>query len=279
MSIATPRFGLSPEASRLSSRAPKKRLGQHFLTAPSYARRIAEAVPAAADERVVEIGPGTGALTTYLADRFRDLHVVEKDADVLPRLQDKLDGRPCTVHTADMLTFDLGEVGFPVHVVGNLPYNVAAPILKRVLLHGSRVRSCTCMVQREVAERIAAGPGGRTSGFLSIFCQFFGETKVLFRVPPGAFFPRPRVESAVFQVVVSRDVEQRVAPERWPELFAMVDAGFGKRRKKLVRVLGDAYPEAAMAEAFERLGLDMMSRAEQLSAGQWEALFVEAFGR
>lgn len=262
--------------SHVSSRAPKKHLGQHFLTAPYYARRIAESVPARPDERVLEIGPGTGALSVHLKERFQRYHCVEKDADVIPRLRERLGPGEYTIHHADILTFDLSAVGFPLHVVGNLPYNVAARILKKVLLCGSRIHSCTCMVQREVAERIAAAPGSKRMGFLSVFCQFFGETRLLFRVPPGAFFPKPKVESAVVRILIDQGVERTLPPETWPAFFAFVDSGFRMRRKKLVNALTAAYPENKIGESMERLGMATARRAEELSVGEWVELYRDS---
>ncbi len=261
--------------SHVSSRAPKKYLGQHFLTAPYYARRIAESVPAQSDERVLEIGPGTGALSVHLNERFERYHCVEKDADVIPRLRERLGPGEYTIHHADILTFDLKVVGFPLHVVGNLPYNVAARILKKVLLCGSRIRSCTCMVQREVAERITAAPGTKRMGFLSVFCQFFGKTRVLFRVPPGAFFPKPKVDSAVVQILVDPRVEHTLPPATWSGFFAFVDSGFRMRRKKLVNALTAAYPDRSIGEDMGRLGIETTRRAEELSVGEWVELYKD----
>ena len=174
---------------------PKKHLGQHFLTSPAYARRIADAVPAGQADNLLEIGSGYGALTIFLKERFPAMHLVEVDADAIGRLREKLGENRCTIHVADVLGFDFGKAGFPLHVAGNLPYSIGAMIIKKTLLYGSNVRSCTFMVQREVAERIVSPPHRRTNGFLTIFCRYFGAPKILFHVPPGAFFPRPNVDS------------------------------------------------------------------------------------
>jgi len=257
--------------------APKKRLGQHFLTASHYARRIAEEVPALPDEPVVEIGPGTGALTEHLVARFPRLHCVEKDGDVLGRLRERLGPGQYTVHHADALEFDYSLVGFPLHAVGNLPYGVAAMILRRVLLLGSRVRSCTFMLQREVAERIVAGPHSKRHGFLTVFCGFFGKARALLRVPRGAFFPQPNVDSTVVQILVDPTVEQRLPPDRWEDFFAFVDQGSRMRRKKVVNVLRNACPVIDFGAAFARLGLDPMSRAEDLGVGEWLSLYRDVY--
>ncbi len=261
---------------RVSSSAPKKHLGQHFLTAPYYARRIAEAVPARADERVVEIGPGTGALTIHLAARFSGLHCVEKDSDVLPRLRAKV-GDTCVIHQADILSFDLETIGFPLHAVGNLPYGVASLILRRVLSYGEQILSCTFMVQREVAERIVAGPGTRRNGFLSIFTQFYGTPRVLFHVPRGAFFPKPAVESSVFQLPVDRWLDRKLPPQRREDFFRFVDAAFRQRRKKLSKTLAAAYPGVDIEAAVREAGVGSMARPEELDVSMWLNLYTRAF--
>lgn len=255
---------------------PKKRFGQHFLTAPYYARRIADAVPANETDTVIEIGPGTGALSVHLAKRFNCLHCVEKDADVLPRLHERLNGQSVVVHRDDAVLFDYTSLGTPVHVTGNLPYSVGARIIWTVLMTGAAVKSCTFMVQREVAERICAGPNGRTRGFLSIFCQFFGTPRILFHVPPGAFFPKPKVDSSVFQLLTDPDIENKLEKNRWNPFFAFVDKGFSQRRKKLVRVLADGGHSELIEKAFVNCGISEMSRAENVTMEQWVMLFREA---
>lgn len=266
---------MTTEHARPTSRAPKKHLGQHFLTAPAYASRIAQSVPASPGETVVEIGPGTGALTYHLVSRFPRLICVEKDPDVVPRLREKIGPGAYQIHQADARTFDFSSLGSSMHFAGNLPYGIAAIIIRRVLTLGACVRSCTFMVQREVAERIVASPHSKRNGFLSIFCQFFGTPRILFHVPPGAFFPRPNVDSSVFQIVMGQDPAERLDPAHWEPLFELVDHGYSMRRKKLSKVLkanaGAADYEAAMARA----ELEPMARAEDLAVSDWIRLYRE----
>jgi 16S rRNA (adenine1518-N6/adenine1519-N6)-dimethyltransferase len=129
---------------------------------------------------------------------FPGFHCVELDTDVLEILKSKLKDDRYTIHISDVLAFDFFKAGFPLHVTGNLPYSIGAMIIKKTLLYGNDILSCTFMVQLEVAERIVSGPNSKTNGFLSIFCSFFGKPKLLFHVPPGAFFPGPKVDSSVF---------------------------------------------------------------------------------
>lgn len=256
---------------------PKKRLGQHFLTAPYYAHRIAEAVPAQKGDRVVEIGPGTGALSIFLKERFPAFHCVEKDGDVIPRLRQKLGSGDFSIHHADVLEFDFSVIGYPLHAVGNLPYSVAALIIRKILYLGDNVLSCTFMVQKEVAQRIASGPGRKAFGFLSVFCQFFGKTRILFHVPPGAFFPKPRVDSSVFQIIPDRVLSSQIDPSRWNDFFAFVTRGFSMRRKRIAKSLGHGSRSSRIETILDTLQIDKNSRAENLGVDQWISLYKCAY--
>jgi 16S rRNA (adenine1518-N6/adenine1519-N6)-dimethyltransferase len=255
---------------------PKKHLGQHFLTAPAFARRIAEAVPALAGENVLEIGPGRGALSVHLFKRFPFMRLVEIDIDSIEALKSKLGDGDYHIYNENIMGFDFSEAGFPLHAVGNLPYNIGALIIKKTLMEAPRVASCTFMVQREVAERIVSGPRGKQNGFLSIFCQFFGEAKLLFHVPPGAFFPRPNVDSSVFQIIVDNRIERKLPRERWEDFFAFVDDGFSMRRKQLAKVLSLRY--GRIKDYYRGLlcdmGIDEAARPEDLGAAEWLELYL-----
>ena len=252
---------------------PKKHLGQHFLTAPAYARRIAEAVPAGAGEHVMEIGPGQGALSVFLKERFPLLHLVEVDPAAAETVHKKLGNGTYTLHRADILQFDFAEAGFPLHVVGNLPYVIGAHIIKKTLYYGNNIRSCTFMVQREVAQRIVAGPHSKQNGFLSVFCSFFGKPQLLFHVPAGAFFPRPKVESAVFRIVVAENIESKLSRTQWNSFFALVSKGFQQRRKKLANSLsGDGREKETVLSVLASLDAGE-ARAEDLDCKQWVELF------
>lgn len=256
---------------------PKKHLGQHFLTAPAYAQRIAAAVPSAPGEGVLEIGPGRGALSAHLLERFPGMHLVEVDGDAIGALKGKLGGGDYRIHHGDVMGFDFAEAGFPLHVAGNLPYNIGALIIKKTLMYAPQVLSCTFMVQKEVAERIAAAPHSRQNGWLSIFCQFFGEAKLLFSVPPGAFFPRPNVDSAVFQIVVDKDVNSKLERGRWDDFFAFVDRGFSMRRKQLAKVMSMKFGQNKdfYGDILVKMGLDAAVRPENLGVGEW----LDFYGR
>jgi 16S rRNA (adenine1518-N6/adenine1519-N6)-dimethyltransferase len=258
---------------------PKKHLGQHFLTSVSYARRIAESIPAEGPgEHLLEIGPGRGALSIHLKNRFPDFHCVEIDQDVIPLLSEKLGSGAWTLHHEDVLDFDFSKAGFPLHCAGNLPYSIGAMIIKKTLFYGRGIRSCTFMVQREVAQRIVAGPHCRQNGFLSIFCQFFGKPVLLFTIPPGAFFPRPNVDSAVFQLIVDRDPGEKLASAMWKPFFAFVDKGFRMRRKMLVNVLGHDGGKERWTRLMEEINIDPASRPEDLDTAHWLELYKKSCG-
>jgi 16S rRNA (adenine1518-N6/adenine1519-N6)-dimethyltransferase len=253
---------------------PKKQLGQHFLTSPAYAAQIASAVPATPHETVLEIGPGRGALTIFLKERFSALHCVEIDSDAIAALTRKIGQGSVTIHRHDILSFDYAAAGFPLHVVGNLPYAIGARIIKKTLLYGKNIRSITFMLQREVAERIIAGPHCKANGFLSIFCRFFGEPGIVCHVPPGAFFPRPKVDSSVVSMTIDQDVEDKLEKQRWDDFFAFVSKGFSQRRKKLAKVIGqDSIGKSRAESILGSLGFVTTARPEDLGINDWLALF------
>lgn len=245
------------------------------MTAPYYAKRIAEAIPQNQNESVVEIGPGSGALSVFLKERFPGFHLVEKDPDIVPLLKKKLglEGR-WTIHTEDIMSFDLSQLAPPLHVVGNLPYNIAALIIKKVLMAAPSVASVTFMVQREVAERIVAGPNSKTNGFLSVFCRFFGDPVILFHVPSGAFFPRPKVESSVFQLSLNQDRYTLLSRDAWESFFSLVTRGFTMRRKMLIKSLSwKSGNKTEYIKYWRQAGIDTRARPENLTVFDWIRLY------
>lgn len=255
----------------MASQRPRKRFGQNFLTDPDIAGRIAAALNPAPGERVVEIGPGRGALTRLLLDRLDHLDVIEVDRDLIPALQglDPHSSR-LTVHEADATRFDFAPLAEQragaLRVVGNFPYNISTPLLFHLLGADEAVGEVLCMLQREVVDRLAAGPGTRTYGRLSVMVQSECAVTPLFRVAPGAFYPVPKVESAVVRLVRhAPDVPRPADPERFATVVARA---FATRRKTLRNALkGVADPEALVAA-----GLDPGARAEQLAPADFRRL-------
>jgi 16S rRNA (adenine1518-N6/adenine1519-N6)-dimethyltransferase len=246
--------------------APKKRFGQHFLTDRHYVRRVVEAIAPRADDAMVEIGPGTGILTDELAAIVRRLHVVEIDRELGAALRQRFDPSQVTVHQSDVLEFDFATLPAPLRVVGNLPYNVSSPILFRVAEYAARIADCTFMLQKEVVERMVAEPASPEYGRLSVMLQYRFEMALVLRVPPGAFTPPPKVDSAVVRMRPLGEDRLRAADEaRFERLVA---AAFGQRRK----TLRNAARGVADERAFERAGLDGQRRGETLSVAEFVRL-------
>ncbi|MBN1982798.1 MAG: ribosomal RNA small subunit methyltransferase A [Chitinivibrionales bacterium] len=253
---------------------PKKKYGQHFLTAPYYAEKIANTLQCSESATVVEIGPGTGALSKFLVRRFPSIHFIETDPEVLPALEKTIGPGAWTVHRADAVTFDFTRVEPPVHIIGNLPYNRAAMILRNALLCAPHVASLTCMVQAEVAGRIVSLPHCKSNGFLTIFCQFFGKPRLLFHVPPGAFFPKPKVNSSVFTLAIDEGAIQRLTRHHWSGFFSFVSDCFCMRRKTLMNnLLRRSSEKRAITSIFDSQGWSLTLRPEDLSVNDWLILF------
>lgn len=216
---------------------PKKRLGQHFLTDPNTVRRIVDAVEAPPGARVVEIGPGEGALTGALLQRYPDLVALEIDPEAighLRRLFPALDVHEGDVLDADWRALAAGADG-PLFVVGNLPYYITSPILFALLDARERVGRAVVMVQREVADRLAADPGSKAYGIPSVLFQLYADVRMLFPVSRHCFRPMPAVESAV----VALDFRGAEPPDvAFGPLQRTVRAAFGQRRKMLRNSLG-----------------------------------------
>lgn len=245
---------------------PKKRFGQHFLTDRHYLGRIVAAIDPQRGDHLVEIGPGTGLLTAELASRVERLHVVEIDRDLAAELRRRFDGGNVTVHEADVLEFDFRSLPSPLRVVGNLPYNVSSPILFRMAEVAERLRDCVFMLQREVVDRMVARPATADYGRLSVMLQYRFAMAMAFPVPPGAFTPPPKVDSAVVRLAPLPPDRRRARDE--PRFAAIVAAAFGQRRK----TLRNATRALLGPEAFERSGIDAGRRGETLSVEEFVAL-------
>lgn len=261
---------------RTQRRRPK--LGQHFLSSAGYCRRIAQSLPLAADDLVIEIGPGRGALTKLLADRVERLAAIELDATLAGSLRQTFENIPSIeIIEGDILKTDIAQIcrrhsKDSCIVFGNLPYYITSPILRHLFEARSHIRRMALLVQKEVAQRITAGPGSRDYGYLSVFVQIHSSPVIAFDIPPGAFSPPPKVHSAL--------VNFQIAP-RFPawdaktnEAFlAFAQASFAQKRKNLLNNLSQIYTRPAVQRALESLDLGAHMRPEQLSLDQFRALF------
>ena len=245
---------------------PKKRLGQHFLTDRHYLDRIVAEIDARPGEAMLEIGPGPGALTERLAQVVRPLHVVEIDRELAAALRARFAQELVVVHEGDALEFDLAALPEGLRVVGNLPYNVSTPLLFHVAAFAPRIRDCVFMLQKEVVDRMVADPGTADYGRLSVMLQYRFAMSLAFRVPPGAFTPPPKVDSAIVRMEPLRE-GRRIARDE--ALFtAIVAAAFSQRRKTLRNAVRALVDEAA----FARAGVDAQRRGETLSVAEFADL-------
>jgi 16S rRNA (adenine1518-N6/adenine1519-N6)-dimethyltransferase len=251
----------------------KKRLGQHFLSDPRLLGRIADALGATRDDTVIEIGPGRGALTKALLERAGRVTAIELDRELVPILREKwADDARFSLVEGDVLEQDLGALaGGPYLLAGNVPYNITTPILFHAMRRPRPARA-VYLVQREVADRIVAPPGGEDYGALSVNVQALAKAELLFGVPAGAFSPPPKVESAVVRITPREDP---VITEAEEEPFRLlVQGAFGLRRKQLRRVLRTLWDlDAVAADAvLARAGVDGDARPEVLSAEEFARL-------
>ncbi len=245
---------------------PRKRFGQHFLTDRHYIDRIVAAIHPESHDTLVEIGPGTGALTDLLAQRVNHLHVVELDRDLAANLAERFTAARLTVHSTDALAFDFATLPAPLRIAGNLPYNISTPLLFHIAEFTERITDCTFMLQREVVERMVAEPSTAAYGRLSVMLQYRFQMERLFMVPPGAFFPPPKVDSAIVRMVPLGKGRARASDDK---LFAeIVMAAFGQRRKTLRNTL----KAFLSAQDLGGLGIDSGLRAENLGLSQFIAI-------
>ncbi len=256
----------------------KKRLGQHFLHERGIVEKIVRAVDPKPGDALVEIGPGQGAITFPLLDRHGALTAIEFDRDLLAPLADAARAHGALrIVPGDVLGVDLTALaqelapGTPAHasrirLVGNLPYNLSSPILFHALDHAAAVADMHFMLQKEVVDRMAAPPGNKVYGRLSVMLQAYCTVTALFKVPPGAFRPPPKVDSAVVRLVPRDPAAIGIADHR--RFAELVRAAFGQRRKTLRNALSTVCDEATLRAA----GIDPGERAERLAVADFVRL-------
>ena len=244
----------------------RKRFGQHFLVDPNVVERIVAAIAPEGGDRIVEIGPGQGALTRPLLERLDRLDVVEIDRDLAAALAASFSTERLRVHLADALSFDFSVLGERLRVVGNLPYNISTPLLFHLGRQVDRIRDCHFMLQLEVVERMAAQPGSRTYGRLSVMLQYRFAVERLFRVSAAAFRPVPKVESALVRMTPLGTGVPRAKDE---QLFGVLVAGAFSQRRKTLR---NALSAWLTVQGIERAGVDPRARPETLNVEQFVRL-------
>lgn len=247
---------------------PRKRFGQNFLTDQFVLQDIIRTIDPQSDDTMVEIGPGLGAMTALLLESVQRLHVVELDRDLVTRLQKKFDPAKLVVHSGDALQFDFSAIPVaPEHklrIVGNLPYNISSPLLFHLTQVAPQVQDQHFMLQKEVVERMVAAPGSKTYGRLSVMLQWRYQMELRFIVPPAAFDPPPRVESAIVRMI---PIMKPLACDQ-VKLEQVVLKAFSQRRKVLRNCVAGMFSENELIDA----GVDPQKRPEAVSLEQYVAL-------
>ena len=256
-----------------SSRGPKKSLGQHWLKDPEILADIAEAAELTSDDVVLEIGPGLGTLTSRLLARANSVTAVEFDADLARKLPGQFPGKKLTVVNQDILQFDLSQLPKNYEVVANVPYYITSKIVEKLMTAGNKPSIAVLLVQKEVAERIAAEAGNMS--ILSVSVQIFAEAELDIEVPRQFFTPPPKVDSQV--VILRTRNNPLITPEDQRDFFRIVKAGFSAKRKKLRSSLsgGLGIDKSSVEELLKNAGISPDARAEDLAIEDWKRLLKE----
>lgn len=251
----------------MNTHRARKRFGQHFLVDMGVIDAIVRSIAPAKADRIVEIGPGLGAMTEPLSRAAGELHLVELDRDLAAAQRERWANKPSvTVHEADALKFDFTTLGGELRIVGNLPYNISTPLLFHLLEQRAVIRDMHFMLQKEVVDRIAAAPGSKAYGRLTVMLQAYLVAEALFDVPPEAFDPPPAVHSAIIRLYARPPGDE--LPVDADVLAATLASAFGKRRKTLRNALAGV----ADVMLLEELGIDPASRAETVPVEAWVRL-------
>lgn len=248
----------------------RKRFGQNFLSDPGVVDRIVRGITPRPEDKLVEIGPGQGALTIPLLERCPNLTVVELDRDLVARLQSLKQRYPgLNIYQGDALEFDFSQLSDRAHslrAVGNLPYNISTPLIFHLLSFAELIRDMHFMLQKEVVQRLAAAPGSKDYGRLSVMVQYFCQIDPLFTVPPECFQPRPKVDSAIVRLTPHRELP--CPADDFAFFKQLVSVCFQHRRKTLRNSLRNFLP----VEAIEDLGVDVTIRPDNLAVKDYVAL-------
>jgi len=258
----------------------RQRLGQHFLSAPGWQERILETLPSGSGELWLEIGAGHGEMTQHLARRVRRVIAIEADPPLAEKLQQNVASNPSEwpgveIVAGDVLTLDLAKLarGERFRVYGNLPYYITSPILHLLFGCADQIASIHIVIQYEVAARIVARPGRREYGYLSAACQFYTHPEIALKIPPGAFRPPPKVQSALVEMALPGErAELSIRDEA--TFLKFIQLCFGQKRKTLRNNVRSLAPDEHIRATLESAGLQPDARAEQLSLAQFSALFT-----
>lgn len=256
---------MSTRPAPVKGHVARKRFGQNFLVAPGIVAGIVDSIDPRPGDTVVEIGPGLGALTVPLLDRLPHLHVVEIDRDLIARLQRTWPATRMTIHAGDALDFDFAGLGQGLRIVGNLPYNISTPLLFHLADFAPQVRDMHFMLQKEVVERMVALPGESAFSRLSVMLQYRFHMEWLLDVPPDAFDPPPKVDSAVVRLIPKA---AECCTADMAALSQVVSAAFSQRRKMLRNTLKELFDSAAL----QALGIAPDCRPEDVAVEDYVRL-------
>ena len=252
----------------MSEHRARKRFGQHFLTDAAIIDQLVRSIAPREGDNLLEIGPGQGALTYPLLDAIAHLQVVELDRDLIELLRRRIAPERLSIHQGDALRFDFAALATqtPLRVVGNLPYNISTPLIFHLLAQAGAIRDMTFMLQKEVVDRLTAEPGSKDYGRLSVMVQYHCQADYLFFVPPGAFSPPPRVDSAVVRLTPYTALPCPADDPAW--LARIVTQAFSQRRKAVRNSLKPLLDGAAL----ENAGIDPGLRPDHLSVADYVTL-------
>lgn len=259
----------------------QKKYGQNFLIDPHVLDKIIGESGIEKEDMILEIGPGIGTMTQYLAEAAREVVAIEIDKNLIPILEDTLsEYKNITVINQDVLKVDLRKLvmekneGRPIKVVANLPYYITTPIIMELLESKLPIESITIMVQKEVAERMQQTPGSKEYGALSLAVQYYAKPEIVANVPPNCFMPRPKVGSAVIRLTLHQNPVIEVEDEEF--MFRLIRASFNQRRKTLINGIGNApninVGKEEVKAALEEMGLSENIRGEMLSLEEFARL-------
>ncbi|HBG61824.1 MAG: ribosomal RNA small subunit methyltransferase A [Omnitrophica WOR_2 bacterium GWF2_38_59] len=248
----------------------KKRLGQNFLIDTEIQNRIVSSCDLHENDIVLEIGPGQGALTEKIARQVKSVIAIEKDRTLAKELQEKYHGSNIKVLCADFLKYSFDELEGDIKVIGNLPYNVATPIIERLLENRSLFTFVYITVQLEHAQRMVAKPASKSYGSLSCFVQFYSNTNILFKIGSQAFWPVPKVQSCFMKLEILKDARYRVENEAL--LFSIIKNAFSQRRKTIVNSLAGLVGKINIIDLLEKLNISPKLRAENITLKEYVAI-------
>jgi len=260
--------GTTNNTEKFEKYRPKKFLGQNFLVDENIARKIVASLDIQPDDYVVEIGPGQSSLTKYITELTKNFIAVELDKHIVAKLREE---NKFEVIHKDFLKIDFdadfakfGDKSKPIKIIGNIPYNITSQILFKLFDNSQRVKSAILMMQKEVARRLTAVPNTKDYGILAIQTQVFTNPKLLFNVPPTAFFPKPKVDSTVVKFDF---IQQKNPVENYPLFKTLVKESFGQRRKTMRNSLKKFFEERSLK--FEDFNFDFKRRAETVSIDEY----------